>query len=392
MDNQEMRDINSIVVGERHRKDLGDIKGLAQSISDFSLFHPIVVKSDGQLIAGQRRLEACKSLGWTKIPVRVIDIRDVTRGEADENAVRKDLTPSEAVAIAKALEPEIKKDVGERQTVQIQQKPEPPPGGNLPPPRAKKTRDKLAGFVGMSGRTLEKATRVVDAAQQDPEKYGRLLNKMDETGKVDGAFRELRRLQAQTSVDAAVTTSEKGKSFSIVLAIPPWEGTEQDNGAVADKKPSQVISLKEMKRLSLPIAVDAVLFLQTPPASLPSALELLSAWGFTYKTLHIWPCLRRSHSRWFTEIHHIGLFGVRGNHATILPENLVPSIIPLNPLQPISKAPTIYDRIEKIFPGEKYLEVFTQCNRPGWMSWPANAKSDERLEKTMPGNTTMGSS
>jgi ParB family transcriptional regulator, chromosome partitioning protein len=67
--------IASIKVGERIRKDMGDIAGLAASIADIGLLHPIVVKPDGTLIAGERRLAACKKLGWDKVPVTVKEER-----------------------------------------------------------------------------------------------------------------------------------------------------------------------------------------------------------------------------------------------------------------------------------------------------------------------------
>ena len=66
-----MRPIDSIVVGERLRKDMGDLEGLARSIAEIGLLHPIIITPDGQLVVGERRLRACKLLGWRTIPVHV---------------------------------------------------------------------------------------------------------------------------------------------------------------------------------------------------------------------------------------------------------------------------------------------------------------------------------
>ncbi len=52
------RRIADIRIGERHRRDLGDVDALAASIAAVGLMHPIVVMPDGTLIAGRRRLEA----------------------------------------------------------------------------------------------------------------------------------------------------------------------------------------------------------------------------------------------------------------------------------------------------------------------------------------------
>jgi len=71
----ETRPISSIKIGKRFRKDLGDIDALARSIKEVGLLHPIVITPNAELLAGQRRLEACRRLGWQKIPVRLIGIK-----------------------------------------------------------------------------------------------------------------------------------------------------------------------------------------------------------------------------------------------------------------------------------------------------------------------------
>ena len=59
--------IADIQIGERHRKDMGDIEGLARSIDEIGLLHPVVVRPDGILVAGERRFWAWTSetLGMT---------------------------------------------------------------------------------------------------------------------------------------------------------------------------------------------------------------------------------------------------------------------------------------------------------------------------------------
>ena len=96
--------ISDIQIGDRFRKDLGDIEGLAQSISDDGLLQAIGVTPDKRLVFGLRRLLACRDyLGWSEIPAVVIDIENLTHAEWIENTIRKDLTLSEMVAITDAL-------------------------------------------------------------------------------------------------------------------------------------------------------------------------------------------------------------------------------------------------------------------------------------------------
>jgi ParB-like chromosome segregation protein Spo0J len=90
------RRISAITIGVRHRRDLGDIEGPAASIAEVWLLHPVVITPGNVLIAGERRLPACAFLPWREVPVTVVDLDKVVKGEFAENSERKDLTLSEA--------------------------------------------------------------------------------------------------------------------------------------------------------------------------------------------------------------------------------------------------------------------------------------------------------
>jgi ParB/RepB/Spo0J family partition protein len=181
--NQVMRSIDAIKVHNRHRRDLGDIASLARSISEVGLLHPIVVQSDGRLIAGERRRAACKLLGWKEVPIRVIDLHQIVRGEFAENACRKNFLPSEIASIMGVLEP-IERAAAKARMLA---------GNPVESYHRGKSRDKLAKFAGISGRTLDKIKYVVEAAKKNPKRFGRLLEEMDRTGKVNRYYSELQR-------------------------------------------------------------------------------------------------------------------------------------------------------------------------------------------------------
>src|SRR3546814_18723310 len=93
---------------------MGDVKALAESIKQVGLLHPIVITPDNTLSAGERRLCACKELGWTEIPVTVAPLDDIVKGEFAENAIRKDFTPSEIDAIRRRCESVVKEQDQQR--------------------------------------------------------------------------------------------------------------------------------------------------------------------------------------------------------------------------------------------------------------------------------------
>jgi ParB family chromosome partitioning protein len=82
------------------RTDSGSISGLMLSIQDKGLLEPIIVRpaDDGfEVVAGMRRYEACRRLGWRRIPAHVVELNDREAFEVSllENIQRETLNPIE---------------------------------------------------------------------------------------------------------------------------------------------------------------------------------------------------------------------------------------------------------------------------------------------------------
>lgn len=80
--------------------DQQSIEELAQSIKEKGVIQPLLVRQKGdyyELIAGERRLRACKSLGINEIPIIVKDVDDKDSLELAliENIQRQELNPIE---------------------------------------------------------------------------------------------------------------------------------------------------------------------------------------------------------------------------------------------------------------------------------------------------------
>ena len=91
--------VNDIKVNKRIRKDMGDIAALADSMKRFGQINPIVITKKNVLVAGGRRLEAARSLGWTNINAVIAEIPDdlsKLEYELEENIQRRDFTRVEA--------------------------------------------------------------------------------------------------------------------------------------------------------------------------------------------------------------------------------------------------------------------------------------------------------
>lgn len=82
------------------RRDLGALDDLRNSIGSCGLLQPIVIRpvEDGfEIVAGNRRFEACRQLGWQRIPSHIMTLNDREAFEVAlvENIQRKTLNPFE---------------------------------------------------------------------------------------------------------------------------------------------------------------------------------------------------------------------------------------------------------------------------------------------------------
>lgn len=199
--------IDAIRVEDRARREYRNIDSLAASIQELGLLHPPVVTRDLRLVAGGRRVEAVKALGWDMVPVTVAD--DLTdtaallQAESDENTEREPLTLSEAAALAKSIEDVLKPLAAER----VGGRPA-KTAGNLPGVSEPRPREVAAKASGVSATTIRKVRHVEEVIESEatPEPVREVakaaLTEMNATGKADaGHKRVTRAAQAAEAVE-----------------------------------------------------------------------------------------------------------------------------------------------------------------------------------------------
>ena len=99
--------LKDIKVKRRVRKDLGDLEDLKNSLRRYGLLNPITLNGKYELVAGERRLEAAKAIGWTNINANIIDnLSELSQleMEIEENNQRKEFTDDELLEGYKRLE------------------------------------------------------------------------------------------------------------------------------------------------------------------------------------------------------------------------------------------------------------------------------------------------
>ncbi len=117
------------------------------------------------------------------------------------------------------------------------------------------------------------------------------------------------------------------------------------------------------------------LYLWVPNALLREGLDVMDAWGFTYKTNLVWFKVRkdggpdgRGVGFYFRNVTEVLLFGVRGKLRTDAPGRRQVNMVASRKREHSRKPDEIYDVIEDCSFG-KYLELFARAPRKGWTQW-----------------------
>ncbi len=111
--------IQDVVIKDRVRTDIGDLKPLMDSLRDHGQLNPITLSRENDLIAGHRRTLAAKQLGWKYIEAHIVDQSteaEKLQLELEENVHRKDFSPEELLAgyrrLDRLLHPPLAKRIG----------------------------------------------------------------------------------------------------------------------------------------------------------------------------------------------------------------------------------------------------------------------------------------
>ncbi|MCB9993097.1 MAG: S-adenosylmethionine-binding protein [Hyphomicrobiaceae bacterium] len=182
------------------------------------------------------------------------------------------------------------------------------------------------------------------------------------------------RERALGAKQVALGAADGVPKFGVVYADPEWtfEARAESGMERSAQNHYPTSTLEAIKARGVPdvIATDAALFLWATVPLLPEALEVMAAWGFTYRSHLVWTKDRAGTGYWFRNAHELLLVGTRGNVPAPAPDTQPLSTFAAN-VGAHSEKPLIFaGMIERMFPTLPKLELNRRgAPRPGWWAW-----------------------
>ncbi len=179
------------------------------------------------------------------------------------------------------------------------------------------------------------------------------------------------------------------KKYQIIYADPPWrfEVWSRDTGLGRSAESHYpTMYLKDIKSLQIPTDKNCSLFLWTRCPQIPEALELISSWGFKFKTVAFtWVKKNKKSDSWFWGMGYwtranaeLCLLATKGNPKRLSAK--VHSVIS-TPIEKHSQKPAeARNRIVELMGDLPRIELFARQKTEGWDVWGNEVESDISLE------------
>jgi N6-adenosine-specific RNA methylase IME4 len=195
----------------------------------------------------------------------------------------------------------------------------------------------------------------------------------------------------QTSYVLFEEAKMKSKMYDVILADPPWTfrvwNKDTGNGRSAISH-YPVMTIEELEKIELPTEKNCALFIWVCWPTLIDSLRLIKSWGFEYKTIAwVWVKQNKSGRGFFTGM---GYYTRANTEPCILATkgtmpvsaNDVQALIVSSVREHSRKPDEQYEKIERLYPNKKYLELFARHKRKGWSSWGNEISCDVEIKSS----------
>jgi N6-adenosine-specific RNA methylase IME4/ParB-like chromosome segregation protein Spo0J len=364
---------------------------LLASVKSKGVMVPLTITSENVIISGHRRYEAAKMAGLEIVPVGVATFESeldeleaiIEFNRQREKTFVQKMKEAEALELIEAERAKNRMLAAQNNKAAVEIFPQLPTGENTG-----KTRDKVAQQTGIgSGKTYEVAKKIWNKAKEGDETAQDVVSRI-EKGEltIHGAKKELEKEQKveQKRQERDVKNAEIMKiiesgalehvsEFEIVLADPPWryDFSETECREIENNYPTATI--EDICSHAPKTTPDSILFLWATAPKLREAMQVVDAWGFTYRTHAVWDKCKIGMGYWFRGQHELLIVATKGKASPPIAENRVSSIFKESRTEHSKKPDCVYEWIESAFVSYKKLEMYARSNRPGWKSWGAEA-------------------
>jgi len=170
------------------------------------------------------------------------------------------------------------------------------------------------------------------------------------------------------------------KTYQVIYADPPWRYDFSKSGSRKIENQYPTMTVDEICTLIVPSDDNAVLYLWATAPKLQEALQVMKAWGFSYKSHAVWDKIKIGMGYWFRGQHELILVGTKGSFSPPAPALRIGSVIRQKRDIHSRKPECVREYLSKCYPDASKLEMFARTSAPGWDAF-GNEVESIRIER-----------
>jgi len=280
------------------------------------------------------------------------------RVEIEENAQRKELTQSELATVQGRILAELRKQAKPGTRTDLTS------GKGFPEVRATEI---VGALFNESRKQVEKRIAVKEAADAEPEKFGKLVDDMDRTGRVDGPFKRLKVMRQAEAIRKEPPPLPNRGPYRVIVADPPWPYEKrQEDPSHRGVLPYTSMSIAQICAVPASSIAhdDCILWLWVTNHHIREAFAVLDVWGFQQKTILTWTKDKMGMGDWLRGQTEHCLMAVRGKPIVHLTNQTTALSAPVRAHS--QKPDEFYELVEKLCPAPRYAYLFSRSVRERW--------------------------
>jgi N6-adenosine-specific RNA methylase IME4/ParB-like chromosome segregation protein Spo0J len=219
----------------------------------------------------------------------------------------------------------------------------------------------LSNAARLAGLSRQDQSQINFDDLKEIQKLSKEINKAKFAARREARAQEIEAKRANNKpLNASLGT------YSVIYADPPWNYM----GEMAVGYPC--MSTQEI--CDMPVqdicTEDAVLFMWCSASLLSDALQVIKAWGFTFKTSAVWDKGVAGQGAYFRMAHEVLTISCKGTVPEVPFSARPMSVLTYPRLEHSRKPPELYAVIEAMYPELSKVELFCRGDAaPGWAGW-----------------------
>lgn len=338
-----------------------EYQALVTDIAEHGQIEPIWLH-EGKIIDGRNRYRACCDLGIVPEYREWDGDGSLVAFVVSLNLKRRHLTGSQKATVGVEIKKQLQEETSQGMRSDLT-------SGNISrsyDPDDRTSRNLAGEIVGVSGRYIDEAERIQEAA---PDLFA-AVRSGDLT--IPQAKQELKKQQAMARIEAVEQANTvlpiARRLYRVIYADPPWKyGNTMPNYFDEQAHHYTLMTVDDICQMPIDdLAMnDAVLFLWATSPILEEAFDVIRAWGFKYKASFVWDKIKHNMGHYNSVRHEFLLICVRGSCQPDV-QTLFDSVQSVERTRHSEKPPIFREIIDTIYPHGPRIELFARQRADGW--------------------------